>query len=315
MKKFNLVFAILAFLSIVSFVLTACGLSAPVPPAGTISKFTAEMKAAYQDAAAVYSAHVDLDAQETMQVKNYTALYEAMRSEVKDELAIMDLCYSNTQTFFIAAITAAFGDKGLGGAEDKALLSMLSTRETYPGDITKCQEAATNVAIYTRSKRDALLNIKAEIFRIQAEISKLELGDLKTAVIIDFFNKYGGDMQTLMQSGDSAFATFVGSQSENHKLPARFFGFPTQALQAESRDMKICNGYQGIYDGTTPPPSGKQPYQYQVSIDSVAGICTLYQAAAEGYIAMITVPSQAAMNNLQEGCTSVVPGGCDESQP
>jgi hypothetical protein len=97
-------------------------------------------------------------------------------------------------------------------------------------------------------------------------------------------------------------------------LPAQYFGFPTKALQAETRDQKVCSAYMAIQSGESAPPYGKYKYQYVVSNDTVSGICTLFQAAAESYIVMITTPSLATSQDLQEGCTSVLPGGCDEEK-
>lgn len=314
MKKQHLS-VISSLLLILSLLLVSCGGRAEPP--SSVTKFTQDFKLAYMEAAKVYSAHVSLDAKQSNLVRNYTTVMENLRSEVRDELAIMQLCYTNTQEFFIAALTAAFGDQGIGGQDKEtgALLNILALNETYPGDIGECQRAASNVAIYMRSHREQGVNIKGEIFRVKEETSKLELGDLRTAVIIDFYNKYGGDLQALIQGGDKAFADFVGSQSEDQKLPAKYFGFPTQALVADSRDPVICQGYLNIQNGTTPPPYGKYAYQYGVSWDTVSGICTLTQAAAEGYITMITTPSLTVERDLGTGCTSVIPGGCDENKP
>ncbi|GEM_PF-6639153 len=304
----------LLFVTLITLMMlvSAC---APAPsPAPLATQFTQEMKIAYMEAAKVYSAHVALDVEKTKQLKLYTTQMENAQSETKDELAVMKLCYSNSQEFFIAALTGAFGDKGMG-QETPALLNMLHVNQTYPGDVTECQKHATNIAVYMRSNRAQAMNIKGEIFRIDGQISNLELSDLKTAVIIDFYNKYGADIQKLIQSGDKAFATFVGSQNADQVLPAQFMGFPTKALQAETRDMKVCSQYQAIHDGTPEGiamlPAGKYAYMYGVSLDSVAGICTLYQSAAEGYSKMITTPSLAALQNLQQGCTSLMPGECD----
>jgi hypothetical protein len=210
MKKLS--FFASVFLTL-SFMLSAC---LPVPQPSVVqqvTKFSQEMKLAYIEAAKVYSAHVSLDAQLTKVTRDYTNVMDNLRAQVRDELGTMELCYTNSQEFFIASITAAFGDNGIGGQEDKALLNLLQLNETYPGDIAACQQMATNVTVYMRSHRAEAVNLKGEIFRIRGEISNLELGDLQTAVILDFYNKYGGDIQSLIQNGDKAFADFVGDRT------------------------------------------------------------------------------------------------------
>lgn len=299
--------------------LAACApalpVTAPQAVANTVVSFTDDMRTAYMEAANVYSAHVALDSQETKFGRQLGTVVERMKSGVKDQLAIMKMCYTNTDEFFVSVLTKAYGDKGIGGQDTQPYINLLQLGQTFPdGGVTECQKQANEVLIYLNAHGEETVNIKNQIFAVKQQITQLEMGDLKTAVIIEFYKKYSGDMKTLVQNGDQAFAKFIGSQSEDQRLPADFLGFPTGALQAETHDMKICKGYQDIADGVVAPPAGKYRAQYGVSVDTVTGICQLTGSAADGYYTAITTPSQASMQDLENGCTSVLTE-CEPAKP
>jgi hypothetical protein len=294
------------------FLLAACR---PAEP--TISdKFTTAFRLAYNDASRVYEAHVVLDAKKSVLAGKLVNLIQNLKDQVHDDIVIADMCYQNTEEFFTAALTGAFGQEGIGGQDTQPLLSLLMLKETYPeGSVEQCQRAANSIIVFSRSNREEAYNIKGEILRVDEEIAKLEYGDLKVAAVTEFYNKYGGDLQDLVNNGDAAFADFVGSKSENQRLPMRYIGFPTGALQVTTRNTVICDGYSKIYSGEISPPLDKYAYQYPVSYDPVAGLCVLKQAAAEGYIRSLITPQLSVAENLESGCTSVLPGGCDQDVP
>jgi len=295
---------------ILSMLIASCA-PKPAPAKASIPE---EFRVMYLQAQQVYKQRVALDIQKTTLVRQYTNKADEMRTTVADELKIMSQCYTNTEDFFAAAMSGAFGDDGIGNAlsvqeETNILVSALTLNQLYPGDVKTCQEQGAQVVVKMRAVRSEAVNIKNEVFRVDAAIADLERSEIGTAVVIQFYNKYGGDLQKLIQSGDTAFAEFVGAQSDE-PLPMDFFGFPTAALEVETRNQKVCLGYADIYQGRVDPPAGKYAYQYAVSNDPVSGVCTLKQAAAEGYIKMILSPSLALSNDLETGCTSAF--GCDD---
>jgi hypothetical protein len=298
-------------LMILAFVASAC---APAPKPATKATLPEEFRVAYLEANKVYAQRVALDIKKSNLVRDYVNKMDEMRGTVGDELEIMNLCYVNTEDFFAAAAAGTFGEDGLGNAlttqeETNILVNALSLNELYPGDVSECQRQGTNVVVKLRAVRSEAVNIKSEIFRVDAAITDMERSEVGTAIVIQFYNKYGSDLREWIQNGDEAFSGFVGANS-TEPLPADFFGFPTAALEVETRNQKVCMGYAAIYEGKTAPPMGKYAYQYPVSNDPVSGVCTLRQVAAEGYIKMILSPSIQLSNDLEEGCTSAF--GCDE---
>lgn len=295
-----------------SLVLSSC--ATPTPPPTVIEKVTEEFKGFYNDAAQFYASYAALDAKETEVAGALVNKFQQLTDQNKDDYFLVKSCFSNSEDFVVAITTSAYGPEGLGGTGDSAYLNLLQLGQTLPPGISveECQRGATSMIVNSRAIREEGFNLKNEILRIRKERTLLESGTITSAVVFEFYQKYGEDMKTWIQSGDQAFATFVGSKSEDQKLPANFVGFPTELLKVPTQNATIGEAYRAISEGMTPPPAGKYAYNYGVSFDSATGIYMLSKAAAEGYITLLITPSRAVQENLENGCTTTF-SDCNET--
>ncbi|HLD51134.1 hypothetical protein A3K34_01570 [candidate division WWE3 bacterium RIFOXYC1_FULL_40_10] len=298
---------VLCVLLVLVLAVSSC---APKPPS-PLDTFSEDFRASYVVASKVYSSYVDKEVQRTQVFGQMTVGFDAMLANVKDEVEFIKLCFSNYESFFTGVAFATFGENGLSltaEQESEAWINALVLNQTHP-DLPKCQENITSAVIKMRADRATVVNLKGELLRINAAISDTERGELGTALVIEFYKKYSGDLRNLVQAGDSRLAELIHSQNLQ-ELPLGFVGFPTDASQATTRNLNICNTYRAVFAGEVPPPYGFYKDQFRVGIDPATSVCTLYAAAADGYIRMVLTPSTSVGGQLEEGCTSAF--GCED---
>jgi hypothetical protein len=309
----NKLFTLLSLLFVGLFVFTAC--APATPPPTVMEKVTEEFKMAYNDVSVFYASYAALDAQEAEKAAQLENKFQQLADQNKDDFFLVQSCYKDTAGFFSAILTTTYGPEGIGGAQDdSSAINLLALGQTLPPGVTveECQRGATSIIINSRALRADGFNLKNEILRIRNEKARLEKGTINSAVMTEFYQKYGQDMQTWLQNGDQAFAEFIGSKSQDQVLPAKFLGLPTELLVISTRNKTIGEAYLAIAEGRMAPPQGKYAYNYGVSFDPATGIYTLSKEAASGYITMLITPSSAVQENLESGCTTTF-GGCDET--
>jgi len=310
----NKIFNLFSLIIMGMFVFAAC--AAPkTPPPSAIKVVTEEFKGMYNDAADFYASYAALDAKETEVAGQLVNKVQQLNDQNKDDYFLVKSCYTNSEDFFVAITTSAYGPNGIGGAQgDTAYMNILALGQTLPVGVSveECQKGATSMIVNSRAMREEGFNLKNEILRIRKEKTLLEKGTITSAVVFEFYQKYGADMKAWIQSGDSAFAEFVGSKSQDQKLPADFVGFPTALLEIPTKNSEIGEIYRSISEGRKAPPQGKYANNYGVSFDPATGIYTLSKAAADGYITLLITPSRQVEEKLTEGCTTTF-SGCDET--
>ena len=307
------IFKILSLILVGLFVFSAC--APATPPPTVIEKVTEEFKMAYNDAASFYASYAALDAKESEVAGQLINKVQQLNDQNRDDYFLVKSCFTNSEDFFVAITTSAYGPGGIGGAQDdSSYMNILALGQTLPQGVTveECQKGATSMIINSRAMREEGFNLKNEILRIRKEKALLEKGTITSAVVFEFYQKYGADLKSLIQNGDQKFAEFIGSKSADQQLPADFVGFPTALLAVPSKNSEIGETYLAISEGRMAPPKGKYAYNYGVSFDPATGIYTLSKAAADGYITLLITPSRQVEENLTEGCTTTF-SGCDQT--
>lgn len=278
--------------------MSACATAPSVP----VPSIPTQLKVAYLGAAKSYESLVKKET-------DITALYQKWEENRSNWMAgagdqkagvVVDECYAKTTDAVTQMAAGVFGKDAQGNpvnadAENKAFINALGTGGSlYAGNLDRCQQAALDLASYIRANREkdaGTRNMWLDMIR-SYDLDQVKTPDI--AVVLHFYNQYGPEVAQMVQKGEQQLLDKLAAENGLKALPYSFIGFPTAALKVLTKSKEICQGYNEVYTGKTPPPGDYNKLLFQTDYDSVVGSCTLYRRAAYNYMNRLFVTTTAA---------------------
>lgn len=321
MKKLYFAFTLVI---VATMILSACATPTPKPQT-ILEKLGPRFVTAYIEADSLYQ---ELVVQETGITEAYRVSqerYSTMLSSASDQTSLINLCFEKSEVAINSAASIVFAQDNQGNpltAEDqnKAFINALGTGTGfYAGNFDKCQQAILDFMTFMRANREAFYNTRLGVISRTNTYNLSQVKNLKIATILKFYNQYGPSIAEAIQNGEADLINSIAANNNLEPLPLDFIGFPTAALQAQSKSKAVCDGFLAYYNGDVPTPGGENPLLYQVEWNDVTSNCTMYRLAAYDYITQLFINKQAAARldcGIDAGIGEVVdPNTCEVVTP
>lgn len=197
--------------------------------------------------------------------------YSSGLLNVLDQNVLANECFVNVREVVDGVLVGTF-DTGSdsegnpnGRLDQDAFINALALNETYP-DLARCQDAKRDVmrqvSIWRQNNMDKLRTSQ----RLRREYTNFLNDDIKKRVINE-----------AVETMSERFPQFG--------IPVDFIGFPTDNLQAETRDQGICVYYQ---------QEGATNGNYVATWNPALRVCTLKRMAAYEYMSRLFISAEAS---------------------